>query len=142
MLDDAHSVLFVREALPMFRRSTVVLDALAMSVVGEGPFTQPVIVTPHAGEMAHLSGLPKEAIIEHPLAAAREAAQLERPGGAQGRRDPHGAAHGGAWGFSGGDFGIATSGSGDTLVGLIGGFAARCLPPLQACGWLPACTGR
>ncbi|MDM0109605.1 NAD(P)H-hydrate dehydratase [Variovorax sp. J22R24] len=30
---------------------------------------------------------------------------------------------------------LATSGSGDTLAGLIGGLAARGLPPVAACAW-------
>ena len=37
-----------------------------------------------------------------------------------------------AWRFDGGSPGLATSGSGDVLAGLIGGFAARGLPPEQA----------
>ncbi|MEJ7686789.1 MAG: NAD(P)H-hydrate dehydratase [Variovorax sp.] len=40
-----------------------------------------------------------------------------------------------AWRFDGGSPGLGTSGSGDTLAGLIGGFAARGLPPVQASGW-------
>jgi NAD(P)H-hydrate repair Nnr-like enzyme with NAD(P)H-hydrate dehydratase domain len=40
-----------------------------------------------------------------------------------------------AWRFDGGSPGLGTSGSGDTLAGLIGGLAARGLPPLQASAW-------
>ena len=48
--------------------------AVAMSVVQDGPFTQPVVLTPHAGEMAHLTGLPKERICGDPQAAAVDGA--------------------------------------------------------------------
>ncbi|MDM0023636.1 NAD(P)H-hydrate dehydratase [Variovorax saccharolyticus] len=136
MLDEARSVLFVRELLPLFRHSTLVLDALAMSVVHEGAFAQPVVLTPHAGEMAHLSGLAKEVLCGEPLAVAREAARRWNACVALKGAVTHIAeADGAAWRFDGGGPGLATSGSGDTLAGLIGGFAARGLPPLQACAW-------
>lgn len=136
MLDEDRSVSFVREMLPLFRSSALVLDALAMSVVEQGAFVQPVILTPHAGEMAHLSGLPKEVICEQPLAVAREAAQrwnacVVLKGAVTFIAESDGT----AWRFGDGGPGLATSGSGDTLAGLIGGFAARGLPPLQASAW-------
>jgi NAD(P)H-hydrate repair Nnr-like enzyme with NAD(P)H-hydrate dehydratase domain len=40
-----------------------------------------------------------------------------------------------AWRFDGGSPGLATSGSGDVLAGLMGGFAARGMPPEQAAAW-------
>ena len=64
----------VRALMPLFCHATVVLDALAMSVVRHGALVQPVVMTPHAGEMAYLSGQSKEAVCEDPVAAAREAA--------------------------------------------------------------------
>lgn len=137
MLDEARSVLFVRDLLPLFRGSTLVLDALAMSVVlEEGGFDQPVILTPHAGEMAHLSGLPKEIIAEAPLAVASEAAERWNACVAlKGAPTFIALPDGQAWRFDGGSPGLGTSGSGDTLAGLIGGLAARGLPPLQASAW-------
>jgi ADP-dependent NAD(P)H-hydrate dehydratase len=136
MLDEARSVAFVRTMLPLFRQSTVVLDAYAMSAVGNAPFEQPVVMTPHAGEMAHLTGLTKEAVLADPLAAARAGAErwgaclalkgsttyIAQPGESTLR-------------FAGGTPGLATSGSGDTLAGLIGGLAARGAAPLQATAW-------
>jgi len=136
MLDETRSERFVRALLPMFRDSTVVLDAFAMSVVRYGPFEQPVILTPHAGEMAHLSGLPKEVICYDPLSAAREAAArwnacVVLKGAVTFIVQPDGE----AWRFDGGTPGLATSGSGDTLAGIVGGLAARGLAPLQASAW-------
>lgn len=136
MLDEKRSTAFVRTLLPMFCESTTVLDALAMSIVADGPFAQPAVLTPHAGEMAHLSGLSKEAVQAQPLDAARKAAArwnacVALKGAATFIAQPDG----GAWRFSGGKPGLATSGSGDTLAGLIGGLAARGLGPLQATAW-------
>lgn len=136
MQDEVRSVPFVRTLLPLFRASTVVLDAYAMSVVLDGPFTQDVVMTPHAGEMAHLTGLAKEAIVSDALAMARTAAQrwnacVALKGATTFIAQPDGQ----AWRFDGGTPGLATSGSGDTLAGLIGGLAARGAAPLQACAW-------
>ncbi|MDB5730146.1 MAG: ADP-dependent (S)-NAD(P)H-hydrate dehydratase [Variovorax sp.] len=136
MLDEKRSVPFVRALLPLFRQSTVVLDAYAMSVVSADGFDQPMVMTPHAGEMAHLSGRTKEAISADPLDAALDAARrwnacVALKGAVTCIAQPDG----GAWRFDGGTPGLATSGSGDTLAGLIGGLAARDLPPLHACAW-------
>ncbi len=136
MQDEERSVPFVRALLPLFRESTVVLDAYAMSAVEDGGFQQPVVMTPHAGEMAHLSGQTKEAICADPQAAAAEAARrwnacVALKGGVTFIAQPDGA----VWRFDGGTPGLATSGSGDTLAGLIGGLAARGLAPLPACAW-------
>jgi hydroxyethylthiazole kinase-like uncharacterized protein yjeF len=136
MLDEARSVAFVRAMLPLFRQSTVVLDAYAMSAVGDTPFDQPVVMTPHAGEMAHLTGLSKEAVLADPLATAlagakRWGACLALKGSATYIAQPDGQ----TLRFAGGTPGLATSGSGDTLAGLIGGLAARGAAPLQATAW-------
>jgi ADP-dependent NAD(P)H-hydrate dehydratase len=40
-----------------------------------------------------------------------------------------------AWRFDGGTPGLATSGSGDTLAGIIGGLAARGMEPAKASAW-------
>ncbi|WP_169167832.1 NAD(P)H-hydrate dehydratase [Acidovorax sp. SRB_24] len=136
MQDEARSAPFVRALLPLFRASTVVLDACAMAVAQDGPFAQSVVMTPHAGEMAHLTGLSKDAVVADMLAAARAAAQrwnacVALKGATTFIAQPDGR----AWRFDGGTPGLATSGSGDTLAGLIGGLAARGSPPLQACAW-------
>lgn len=137
MQDEARSVPFVRTLLALFSRSTVVLDAYAMSVVmQDGPFRHNVVITPHAGEMAHLTGLSKEAVLADALATARLTAQrwnacVVLKGATTFIAQPDGD----TLRFSGGTPGLATSGSGDTLAGLIGGLAARGAPPLQASAW-------
>ena len=136
MLDEARSASFVRSVLPLFKHGVVVLDALAMSAAGPRGFDQPVVMTPHAGEMAHLCGLSKEAVSAAPLKVAREAAArwnacVALKGAVTYLAQPDGA----AWRFAGGTPGLATSGSGDTLAGLIGGLAARGASPMQAAAW-------
>ena len=105
------------------------------------------IVTPHAGELAGMAKLDQEEIVREPEGAAAQAAAhlgaivvlkagattvVASPDGAlfrQHARIP----------------GLATSGAGDVLAGLIGGLLARGTPPLDACLWgifLHAAAGR
>ncbi len=86
MLDACCIPALLRAALPMFAHATVVLDALALEVVHEGErFAQPVVLTPHAGEMAGLTGAAKEAVLaapeRHAHAAASRTARLARARG-------------------------------------------------------------
>lgn len=134
--DEPGSMPFVRRLLPLFRKCTVLLDSIAMSVATQQAFDQPVLLTPHAGEMAHLSGLPKEAVAQEALAVACEAAMrwnacVVLKGASTVIATPQQQ----AWRFEGGSLGLATSGSGDVLAGLMGGFAARGLAPEQAAAW-------
>ncbi|MDM0035685.1 NAD(P)H-hydrate dehydratase [Variovorax sp. J22P271] len=136
MQDERATVGFVRALMPLFSHATVVLDALALSIVRHGALDQPTVLTPHAGEMAYLSGQSKEAVCADPVGAAREAATrwngcVALKGGSTVIASPDGA----MWKFDDGAAGLATSGSGDTLAGLIGGLAARGLQPLPACAW-------
>ncbi|MDM0116949.1 NAD(P)H-hydrate dehydratase [Variovorax sp. J22R133] len=136
MQDERRTVAMVRNVLPLFSHATVVLDALAMSVARDGAFAQPVVLTPHAGEMAFLTGRDKESICAEPLAAAREAAaQWNACVALKGGRTFIVLPDGQAWRFEQGRPGLATSGSGDTLAGLIAGLSARGLPPHAACAW-------
>lgn len=93
-------------------------------------------ILPHSGEMARLLGRGREAVEADPLAAAREAA--ERYGVVaviKGRYSFIVAPDGRAFRFEGGGVGLATSGSGDTLAGIVGGLAARGADPLTAAFW-------
>lgn len=136
MLDEPRSVAFVRAMLPVFREAVVVLDALAMSAAGPKPFTQPVVMTPHAGEMAHLSRRSKDDVQSHALETALESARRWNACVAlKGSTTFIALPTREAWCFSEGAPGLATSGSGDTLAGLVGGFAARGLAPVAAAAW-------
>ncbi len=58
-----------------------ILDALAMDVVLQEPrFDQPVLLTPHAGEMAHVSGLSKDDVMADAPAVAQDMARTGVPG--------------------------------------------------------------
>jgi len=136
MLDAPASLVFVRSLLPLFQRSTVVLDAFAMGVVQQRPLDQPAVLTPHAGEMAKLAGLTKQAICDDPLNAALVAAHLWNTCVVlKGACTFIAQADGTTWCHKASTPGLATSGSGDTLAGLIGGLAARGLAPAVASAW-------
>jgi hydroxyethylthiazole kinase-like uncharacterized protein yjeF len=95
-----------------------------------------VVVTPHAGEMAALLQIERREVLADPLGTARKAAALLQAvvalkGGSTHIVSPQGE----AWTFSGGNVGLATSGSGDTLAGIIAGLLARGATPIQAAIW-------
>ena len=94
------------------------------------------ILLPHAREMARLLECEPEEVEADPLAAARRAAETF---GAvsliKGRYSYIVAPDGRAFRFTGGGVGLATSGSGDALAGIVGGLAARGADPLTATLW-------
>jgi hydroxyethylthiazole kinase-like uncharacterized protein yjeF len=145
MQDEPATASLVHALLPRLAGSDtrVVLDACAMGAIlyppdGGAPFRfpQPVVVTPHAGEMAHLGGAAKDDIVADPDRHAVDAAALWNAVVAlKGARtviaDPDGV----SWQHEGGNIGLATSGSGDTLAGIIAGLAARGASLAQATCW-------
>ncbi|NHZ37976.1 NAD(P)H-hydrate dehydratase [Massilia sp. CCM 8692] len=146
MQDEAATAALVRALLPRLAGTSVVLDANAMGIVTnpdqddeDGPpfrFAETVILTPHAGEMAHLSGRAKDEIVADPDGAARAAAQAWNAVVAlKGARTVISAPEGGPWQHEGGNVGLAISGSGDTLAGIIAGLAARGATLAQATCW-------
>ena len=135
LMDRQATVELVASAIEHAGDATVVLDALAMEIVRERPRAPHgrMLVTPHAGELAHLSGADKGAIEADPLAAARAACAQWRAGVVlKGATTIVAADDGRAWRHAGGNAGLAVSGSGDVLAGLIAGLAARRVPPEQA----------
>ncbi len=94
------------------------------------------IVLPHAGEMARLLDRPKEEIAADPEGAARQAAETFGVVAVlKGRFSRIVAPDGRAFEYEGGGVGLATSGSGDTLAGIVGGLCARGADPLTAGMW-------
>lgn len=128
---------FVQLLLPLFRGATVLLDALAMDVLRSAQrFAQPVILTPHAGEMAHLTGHEKEDLQEEPVVVAtRQAAAWNAVVALKGATTTIAAPDGRCWTHRSEAPGLGTSGSGDVLAGLIAGLAARGASPEQATAW-------
>jgi len=128
---------FVQMVLPLFAGVPVVLDALALEAArGPTRFAQPVILTPHCGEMAHLCGQEKEQLQEQALAmASRYAATWTAVVALKGATTCIAGPDGEAWVHESFVPGLGTSGSGDVLAGLIAGLAARGAPPEQAAVW-------
>jgi NAD(P)H-hydrate epimerase len=97
----------------------------------------PVILTPHPGEMARLTGLPTAELLKDRLSSARRFATLH---GVvlvlKGARSLVAAPDGRVWINSSGNSGMASGGMGDVLTGMIGGFLAQGYPPETA-----ACLG-
>lgn len=117
----------------------VVLDAAAMGALAKSPArirAGRLVLTPHAGEMASLSGLSKDQVLADPLAVARDlAARLKAVIAMKGPETYIVSPDGQAWRNVGDCPGLATSGSGDVLAGIVGGLLARGLSPLQATAW-------
>lgn len=116
----------------------LVLDAAAMQGLSGDPargraLAGRMVLTPHAGELAALTGLAKSAVAADPLAAARQVArQLQAVVIAKGARSFVVSPDGAAWRHESPTVGLATSGSGDVLAGIIAGLLARGAPPAQA----------
>jgi ADP-dependent NAD(P)H-hydrate dehydratase len=122
-------------------QTTLVLDAGAIVALQHDerlliPHRGQVILTPHAGEMASLLGIDKQEIDDDPGEAAIEAATtfgavVALKGPTSWIADPDGT----LYRYDGGNVGLATSGSGDTLAGVVGGLAARGADPIVAALW-------
>jgi hydroxyethylthiazole kinase-like uncharacterized protein yjeF len=135
-MDEAGSIEFVQALLPLLAHAPVVLDALAMNVVNKmRRMEQPVLVSPHAGEMARLQGCAKEDVAGDASTAVDGAlawnAVVVLKGAATSIASPDGR----LWRHDAGQPGLATSGSGDVLAGLFAGLAARGASLEQAAAW-------
>jgi hydroxyethylthiazole kinase-like uncharacterized protein yjeF len=136
--DETATRLFTRNLLARAPQTALfVIDAQAMNVVADvAAFERPPLLTPHAGEMAHLTGFDKAQVSADPERAAREAAERWHAVVAlKGAVTFIAAPDGRAWRHEGGSIGLATSGSGDVLAGIVGGLAARGAPLEQAAAW-------
>lgn len=149
---DRRNRAFVAAVLERSCGGKIVLDAGAMDVIvalpqhviaaralfakRAGSSLPPLLLTPHAGELAHLLGVDKDWILGHPEEAARDAARRwDAIVTLKGAITFIAAPDGRLWRHQGGNIGLATSGSGDVLSGLIAGIAARGAPIEQASAW-------
>jgi ADP-dependent NAD(P)H-hydrate dehydratase len=152
MQDEAAACALVLALLPRLDQARVILDAAAMNVVRRqlqavdsshhaqqkyiASFDAPVLLTPHAGEMAHLAALDKDSVLADPHTVALQAARRWNALVAlKGVRTFIAAPNGQIWQHQGGNVGLAVSGSGDVLAGIIAGLAARGASLEQACAW-------
>jgi hydroxyethylthiazole kinase-like uncharacterized protein yjeF len=142
MIDEKAVARLMKATLPRVGRVPLVLDAAALSCFKDSPqylakLDCKATLTPHAGEMAKLLGVTKTSITREPLETARSAADTFRAVVALKGAETFITAHGVSKAYSNraGNVGLATSGSGDVLSGIISGLIARGAPPLQAAVW-------
>jgi ADP-dependent NAD(P)H-hydrate dehydratase len=137
LLDSEASCEFVERLLRQLAGIPVVLDALAMDVVLQKPrFDQPVLLTPHAGEMAHLSGQSKDDVkADAPALALAMAVKHNAVVALKGPTTFIMSPEGESWRHVSDNAGLGTSGSGDVLAGIVTGLAARGAPLVQAAAW-------
>lgn len=142
MLDHDATTDFLKALFERMERGpALVLDAGAVSTLnGNGSLLARhdgrVVLTPHAGEMAALLGEDRDAVLRAPLRYARAAAKTYSAVAAlKGSDTIVAAADGKAWRYTDGDVGLATSGSGDVLAGIIAGLAARGADTATAALW-------
>ena len=131
-------------AMRLFAATPIILDAAAMhAVLRADPHHGTFLLTPHAGELAALTGWTKESIVAEPDAAATEAAMrwnthVLLKGSTTLLATPAGL----AWRHESQRPGLATSGSGDVLAGAIAGLLARGADLVCACAWATASHDR
>lgn len=141
MVEDGPTTALAVELLEALPSACFILDAAA--VCGLAPHAAVVrqhggrvVITPHAGEMAQLLNRSREAVEDDSLDAALAAADLLQAvvvmkGAKTWIVDPQGT----RWLYEGGGVGLATSGSGDALAGIVVGLLARGAPPSAAALW-------
>ncbi len=138
---DAAAMLITRALENISGNARVVLDAAALgaargltrhlvSLAGR------LVMTPHHGEMAAMSGRSVGAIADNPGAAARSAASSFNASVALKSSDTLIAAPDGQLlSYAGGGVGLATGGSGDVLAGVAAGLLSRRADPFVATSW-------
>lgn len=95
-----------------------------------------MILTPHHGEMAHLAEVPRDAVAADPQGfALAMAARFDAVILLKARESLIATPDGRCVGHEGRCAGLATSGSGDVLAGIVGGLAACGADPLTAAAW-------
>ncbi|HYO92465.1 MAG TPA: NAD(P)H-hydrate dehydratase, partial [Pyrinomonadaceae bacterium] len=139
---DSHVVSsLMMKLLPLITRPVVILDAEALSCFASAPkFLDKVrcrtILTPHAEEMAGMTGESQDAVERDRKETARRAAEKFRAVVVlKGRETLIASPDGEMYVNRAGNVGLATSGSGDVLSGVITGLAARGSAPAQAAAW-------
>ncbi|MCI9150228.1 MAG: NAD(P)H-hydrate dehydratase [Lachnospiraceae bacterium] len=119
-------------------RIPVVLDADGLNICGERPgllaeHSGPVIITPHLGEMARLTGLKIPKIRQRLLPAARDAARTQNVVCVlKDARTVIATPKGQCYVNTSGNHGMATAGSGDVLTGILAALLAQGMKPEEA----------
>ncbi len=138
---DSKTVRWVRDLIDLVGPGQrLILDADALYAMAEILRTQrhfrlrgDVVLTPHAGEMARLTGRTRQWVEHHPLVAAREyAGRMRCAVVLKGSRTIIADADGRAYINRTGNASLAKGGSGDVLAGMICGLAAQGLSAVDA----------
>ena len=115
--------------------ATTILDAGALRAYRRRR-SAPVILTPHLGEMASITGMSSSQLSRRTADVAREFAREHKVTLVlKGSCTYVASADGRLWIHDGGSVGLGTSGSGDVLAGVIAGLVARGARPEQAAIW-------
>jgi len=131
------TVQFVRAAVASCRLAVVLdadgLNAFENAVKELDGSARPLVLTPHPGEMARLTGLHVADIQKDRIEISRKFAR-ERKAllVLKGHRTVFAAASGPVWINPTGNPGMATGGTGDVLTGMIAGFIAQNLSDISA----------
>lgn len=113
-----------------------VADAGALDGFADAPRPLNTVITPHAGEMATLLDIDADEVLCEPQAIALAAAKdLDAVVVLKGELTYIASPDGQCFVNRAGNLGLGTSGSGDTLAGVITGLGARGATPLQAAAW-------
>jgi hydroxyethylthiazole kinase-like uncharacterized protein yjeF len=141
LIDSPSTAQFVSSLLGQLDHPTLVLDAGGLHCLRDNPdilhpFEGNVVLTPHIGEMANLTHLEKEEVAADPLTVARRFAKRWRAVVAlKGSETYVVTPEDEVYCWRSGGVGLATSGSGDTLAGLVAGLFARGATAAQAAVW-------
>jgi len=141
MIEDEAVARFVRAALRFCKEVPVVLDAGAVACLSTGrgllhELRGRAVVTPNADELSDILAEDKDELTARPLDTALRAAREFRCVVAlKGRETFVASPDGRVYLNRAGTVGLATSGSGDVLAGVIAGLVARGAEPLVAAAW-------
>ncbi|KAB0678530.1 NAD(P)H-hydrate dehydratase [Aureimonas leprariae] len=141
MTDEESAHRLVLALLACSPETSFVLDAAAVTSFKDDKATLlthkgRIAMTPHAGEMATFLGIDRDEVSANPVEAGQRAADstgsvVAMKGTSTFVCDPDA----GPWLCEGGGIGLATSGSGDVLAGIVAGLLARGATPLLATQW-------
>jgi ADP-dependent NAD(P)H-hydrate dehydratase len=134
-MDDCRATGRVAAKLLRAAGGTTILDAGALPAY-RAERSESVVLTPHLGEMASLTGISTSQLSRRAPEFARDFARAQKvtlvlKGATTCIASPDGR----VWIHEGGSVGLGTSGSGDVLAGVIAGLAARGARPEQAAVW-------
>lgn len=132
---------FLSSLLGISAGTTVILDAGALHSLEKDPsllhrFDGRAIITPHVNEMARMLDIDAREIRENPERIALEtSSRLQAVVALKGAETYIATPDGQIFCYDSGDVGLATSGSGDALAGVVGGLVARGASPLASAIW-------